>query len=102
LLPVCVTKGNLSRDTVTAILIQVKTSDRFQCNIDDFCFDEMDPSLLVFSRGQSPRPIIRAVFALGSHEAGILFRSLLPRGSESEHDDSGDSDDNDNCQGDLT
>jgi hypothetical protein len=90
-LPVCVTKGNLSRDTVTAILIQVKTSDRFQCRIDNFCFDEMDPSLVVFSEGQSPRPIIRIVFALGSHEAGIL-----PRGSEPERDDSN------NRQGDFT
>jgi hypothetical protein len=87
-LPVCSTKGNLSRDTVTAILIQVKTSGRFQCKIDNFCFDEMDPSLLVFSEGQSPRPIIRVVFALGSHEASILFRRLPPRGSRSEHDDS--------------
>lgn len=37
-LPVCVTKGTLSRDAVTAILIQVKTSDRFQCRIDNICF----------------------------------------------------------------
>ena len=102
-LPVCVTKGNLSRDTVTAILIRVKTSDRFQCKIDNWCFDEMDPSFLVFSEGQLPRPIIRVVFALGSHEAGILFRSLLPRGSESEHDVSDVSDnDNNDCQGDFT
>jgi hypothetical protein len=102
-LPVCITEGNLSRDTVTAILIQVKTSDRFQCNIDNFCFDEMDPSSLVFSEGQSPRPIIRVVFALGSHEAGILFRSLLPRGLGSEHDNSDDLDtDNNNFPGDFT
>jgi len=65
----------------------------------------MDSSLLVFSEGQSPRPIIRVVFVLGSHEleAGILFRSLLPCGSESEHDDSDNSDnDNNNCQSDFT
>ena len=99
-LPICVRKGKLSRDTVTAILIQVKTNDRFQCKIDNFCFDEMDPFLLVFSEGQSPRPIIRVVFALGSHEAGILFRSLTPRGSEPEQDDSDD--DNNPCQGDFT
>ena len=84
---VCVAKGNLSRDTVTVILILVKTSDRFQCSIDNFCFDEMDPSLLLFSEGQSPRSIIRVVLALGSHEAGILFRSLRPL---SEHDNSDD------------
>lgn len=104
-LPVCVTKGNLSRDTVTAILIQVKTSDRFQCSIDNFCFDEMNPSSLVFSEGQSPRPIIRMVFALGSHEAGVVIRSLLPCGSESEQDDSDEDDsdnENDDCQGDFT
>jgi hypothetical protein len=107
-LPVCVAKGNLSRDTVTAILIQVKTSNCFQCSINNFCFDEMDPSLLVFSEGQSPRPIIRVVFALGSHEAGILIRG--PRdsesghdGSESEHGSLDDSDDDNNdCQGDFT
>ena len=100
-LPVCIRTGNLARDTVTAIIIQVKTSDHFQCSIDNFCFDGMDPSLLVFSEGQSPRPIIRVVFALGSHEAGILFRSPPPRCSE--HDDSEDSDnDNDHCEGDFT
>jgi hypothetical protein len=70
-LPVCVAKGNLSRDTVTAILIQVKTSDCFQCSIINPCFDEMDPFFGVFSEGQSPRPIIRVIFALGSHEAGF-------------------------------
>jgi hypothetical protein len=106
-LPVCVAKGNLSRDTVTAILIQVKTSDLFQCSINNTCFNEMDPSLGVFSEGQSPRPIIRVVFALGSHEAGILIRG--PRDSESGHDgsDSGhgsddSDDDNSDCQGDFT
>ncbi len=93
-LPLCVREGNLSRDTVSAILIQVKTSDSFQCRINKFCFDEMEPSLLVFPEGQPPRPIIRIVFALGSHEAGVLFRSL-PRDSESEDDDSDDSDDED-------
>lgn len=51
---------------------------------------------MVFSKGQSPRPIIRVIFALGSHEALTLIRSLPPRGSELEHDDSNDSENDDN------
>ena len=103
MLPVYIRTGNLSRDAVTAILIQVKTGDHFKCKIVNFCFDEMDPSLLVFSEGQLPWPILRVVFALGSHEAGILFRSPRPRGSELEQDDADDSDsDNDHFQGDFT
>ncbi|KAI0248401.1 hypothetical protein BJV78DRAFT_1363568 [Lactifluus subvellereus] len=75
-LPVCVTTGNLSRNTVTAILIQVKNAECFGCDVDETSFDEMDPFRVgLFSDDQLPRPVIRVVFALASGKAGVL----LPR-----------------------
>jgi hypothetical protein len=41
-LPVCIRTGNLSRDTVTAILIQVKNAKEYD-KIDKTLFDGMDP-----------------------------------------------------------
>jgi hypothetical protein len=73
-LPVCATKGNLSRDSVTAILIQVKNAKRIGCSIDKTIFDGMDPfSLGLFDKG-SQKPVIRMVFALASSPPGVLFR----------------------------
>lgn len=72
-LPVSATKGNLSRDSVTAILIQVKNAKRFGCNIDKTIFDGMDPlSVGLFDNG-SQKPVIRMVFALASPTPGIIF-----------------------------
>jgi hypothetical protein len=42
-LPVCSTKGNLSHNSVTAILIQVKNVEQFGCSINKTIFDRMDP-----------------------------------------------------------
>src|SRR6266851_6509400 len=72
-LPVCATKGNLSCDSVTAILIQVKNAKRIGCSIDQAIFDGMDPlSVGLFDEG-SQKPVIRMVFALTSSTPGVLF-----------------------------
>jgi hypothetical protein len=75
-LPVCSTKGNLSRDTVTAILIQVKNAKRIGCSIDKAIFDGMDPLSLGLFDKDSRRPVIRMVFALASSPPGVLFPAL--------------------------
>jgi len=69
-LPVCF-KGNvLTRDNMTAILIQVKIKKDVPGNL----FDSMDPfDVGLFSDGDEPLPVIRMVFALGSDECGIKF-----------------------------
>jgi hypothetical protein len=78
-LPVCVRMGNISSNTVTAILIQVKNVECFGCNIDGMLFDSMDPfwvGLFSDSDDQSLRPVIRVVFALASSKAGISFPTI--------------------------
>jgi hypothetical protein len=75
-LPVCSTKGNLSRDTVTAILIQVKNAKRIGCSIDKAIFDGMDPLSLGLFDKDSRKPVIRMVFALASSPPGVLFPAL--------------------------
>ena len=71
-LPACLVEENLSKDTVTAIYIQVMND---KCKrIDRKILHLMDPFLLdLFSEGKRPRPIIRMVFALTSQENGVLF-----------------------------
>ena len=89
-LPICVATANISRDTVTAILIQVRTVKRFQYKIDQTSFDLMDPIDLLFSDKQLPRPVIRLVFALGSDETGVVFSPRSASESaepDSEHHD---------------
>jgi hypothetical protein len=76
-LPICDPNRTLSRHNVTAILIQVKTDKSFQHDIRQNLFDAMDPFLLgLFSDGDSPLPIIRMVFALGSDQPGIFFPAV--------------------------
>ena len=83
-LPVCLTRGNLSRDTVTAILIQVKNIERFGHHIDETSFDELDPFRVgLFSDEQDPRPVIRMVLELGSTSSSVLFPTRTAR--EDEH-----------------
>jgi hypothetical protein len=81
-LPVCVRGGNLSRNTVTAILIQVKNAKRFGCKINGTLFDNMDPfqvGLFSNSDDQTLRPVIRVVFALASHKKDVLFPTMRQR-----------------------
>ncbi|KAH9953569.1 hypothetical protein BC827DRAFT_1379867 [Russula dissimulans] len=79
-LPACHNQENLSRDSVTAILIQVKNDKDFQCNINKTLFDGMDPHQVgLFSDPQNSRPVIRLVFALASETAGVLFPASRER-----------------------
>jgi hypothetical protein len=82
-LPLCPKEGNLSRDTVSAILIQVKNDDRYGCRIDKTLFDGLDPtSVGLFEKGSPQRPVIRMVFALASKEPGVELPIVrdYPRG----------------------
>ena len=83
-LPVCHTKRNLSPDSMTAILIQVKTAEPYKKEIKKSIFDAMSPfDLGIFpSDGPPnttvpepvlPKPVIRLVLALSSPEAGVIF-----------------------------
>jgi hypothetical protein len=71
-LPLCLNQGNLSRDTVSAILIQVKNDDKYGLEIDKTLFDRLDPtSVGLFEKGSPQRPVIRMVFALASKDPGV-------------------------------
>jgi hypothetical protein len=82
-LPLCHTKHMLSSDSVTAVLIQVKNTERFKKNIQETSFDFMSPiGLSIFpedgpSTTVAPKPVIRLVFALASPEAGVVFRERV-------------------------
>jgi hypothetical protein len=59
---------------VTAIYIQVKNAEGYNLDVDNTLFAGMDPYKLgLFSN--SPWPIIRMVFALGSSQAGVCIPS---------------------------
>jgi hypothetical protein len=91
ILPVCDTKRELSRHSVTAILIQVKNAKRYKKDINKTSFDGMDPlNLGIFPQNPPdaplatdipliPKPVIRLVFALASPEAGVVFRQRAER-----------------------
>ncbi|KAH9991140.1 hypothetical protein BJV77DRAFT_554959 [Russula vinacea] len=55
-LPVCHTKQNLSSDSMTAILIQVKNAERFKKNIHESLFDAMSPFDLGVFPEEGSRP----------------------------------------------
>jgi hypothetical protein len=81
-LPLCLNQGNLSRDTVSAILIQVKNDDKYGCSIDETLFDGLDPACVgLFEEGSSQRPVIRMVFALASEKHDVLFPTGRERNS---------------------
>jgi hypothetical protein len=89
-LPLCDTKQNLSRDSMTAILIQVKNAERFKKDIQESLFVAMSPfDLGVFPEEGTPttvtpKPVIRLVLALASPEAGVAFREEPERESDSD------------------
>ena len=73
-LPACLVNQNLSRDTVTAVLVQVKNATKYKDRIDAKVINAMDPFLVgLFSEGRPPRPVIRVVFALASQQNDVLF-----------------------------
>ena len=85
-IPICHTQQPLSRESVTAILVQVTNAESFQSRYDESLFDHMEPiklglfpdtdKLKVF-----PKPVIRIVFALAALEAGVDY----PPARELEH-----------------
>ena len=86
-LPVCDTQRTLSRDTVTAIVIQVKNDEKYKLKIDKTLFDRMSPVKLgLFPDDMDPKPVIRLVLALASKDAGVSFPEV--RGREPHHADS--------------
>ena len=82
-LPLCPKTGNISRDTVSAILIQVKNAKRYRRNIDNVLFNKMDPiELGIFEKNSPRRPIIRMVFALAAPDEDDVDEddvSVLPK-----------------------
>jgi len=82
ILPLCHKDRNLSPDTVTAILIQVKNAEKYKCEIVKTIFDGMDPLLVgLFDNNSQRMPVIRIVFALASETPGVLFRPRRHRDS---------------------
>ena len=71
----------LSRRTVTAITIQVKTSVTYGLHPNKKIFGAMDPSQLGLL-SDNPRPVIRMVFALASSEAGVRLPPRRTRHSD--------------------
>jgi hypothetical protein len=76
-LPMCRSDKNLSRDNVTAILVQVK-NDASITKIRKTLFDAMDPyEVGLFGKNKTlPPPVIRMVFSLGSDKPGVTFRPI--------------------------
>ena len=75
-IPICHTHQPLSRDSVTAILVQVKNAEKYQFRIHESLFDAMDPiGLGLFPDTDKlkvvPKPVIRIVFALAAVDAGV-------------------------------
>jgi hypothetical protein len=79
-LPLCLKEGNLSRHTVSAILIQVKNAQMYGSHIHQVLFDAMAPVKVgLFDEKSTPKPIIRMVFALASKECGVYFQKMRQR-----------------------
>src|SRR5260370_22900080 len=85
-IPICHTQQALSRQTVTAILVQVKNAHKYKLKIDNELFVKMNPiELGLFPPSMHPKPVIRIVLALASTEAGVNFPEQ--RGREHRYDD---------------
>ena len=72
-LPICLKNANLSPATVTAILIQVKNVEKYQCRIMKTLFDGMNPIQLGLFDQAWIKPVIQIVFVLASVEPAMLF-----------------------------
>jgi hypothetical protein len=78
IMPAVFLDGNISRQTVTAIMVQVKNAKDYGLDVKNELFDAIDPCGLGLL-SDHPRPIIRMVFALGSPKAGVRFPSRRSR-----------------------
>jgi len=104
-LPICHMTQNLGRDSVTAIIIQVKNAKDYKATLQGNLFDRMDPVVksTIFSKlpepdpkskltpaeppkkkkkktkpppvTVNPKPVIRMVFALASEEPAVVFKN---------------------------
>ncbi|KAI0246781.1 hypothetical protein BJV78DRAFT_114669 [Lactifluus subvellereus] len=63
----------LSRDTITAMLVQVKNDTIFNNDIRGRLSDAKDPFIVKLYDRDRPRPIIRMVFALASEQPTARF-----------------------------
>ncbi len=83
IIPICHTQQPLSRDSVTAILVQVKNAEEYQQDFKKTLFDPIDPIKLgLFPSKVDPKPVIRMVLALASRVDGVAF----PDARQREHD----------------
>ena len=71
-IPICNKEKPLSRENVSAILVQVKNNKSYQDNISSVIFHGMEPSF-IFKDATTPFPVIRMVFALASDTAKVRF-----------------------------
>jgi hypothetical protein len=87
-IPICDTKKPLSRESVTAILVQVKNAEKYQSKFDKTLFDGMNPITLGLFPAKKvvPKPVIRIVFALAAVHAGVDFPDARQR-ERHHHDD---------------
>jgi hypothetical protein len=86
-LPLCLKTGQLSRKTVSAILIQVKNSDKYGYDIDRMLFDGLCPFKVgMFNDKSTPRPVVRMVFSLSSSIPGVRIPEVRERSRTRHHD----------------
>lgn len=94
-IPICHTQQALSRDSVTAILFQVKNSTTYKFKITQSVFDGINPIKLglfpdvvpksdlfpneTVKKPVIPKPVIRIVFALAADKAGVNFPTQSTR-----------------------
>jgi hypothetical protein len=87
ILPLCLKTGELSRETVSAMLIQVKNSNEYGYDMKKKLFDGLGPFQVgLFKKGSTVRPVIRMVFALSSQKSRICFRKVRKRDRKRYHD----------------
>ena len=85
-IPIHFSDGPLSRNNVTAILVQVKNDLTFGENMHSYLFDAMDPfHINLFNKdgnksGKAPLPIIRMVFALASEQSAVKWSATVGSG----------------------
>jgi hypothetical protein len=76
IVPVVFPNGKLSRQNVTAIVIQVKNATDYGLKVKNKLFDAMDPCGLGLL-SDNPRPIIRVVFALVRVTAALVELNMF-------------------------
>jgi hypothetical protein len=87
-LPLCLRTGNLSRKTVSAVIIQVKNSGLYEYNIEKTLFNGLCPfEVGLFNEGSTPRPVIRMIFTLASSESGVRFPDTCEHPCVRDHGD---------------